>query len=211
MVSNVDDKLKVVVVDDFRIMCHFFEMVVSICPALKLVQTFQTAKEAVDYCDANAVDILLMDIMMRSGVDGLSAAETIKKRHPKIKIILCTVSADANWLARAKAIGVESFWYKEYSKDSLVDVINRTIEGESIYPEEVPNVSFGGTKLSDLTDREMDVLRDLVCGYSNQQIADDLGVSINTVRTHITNLLNKTGFSSRLELALNAANLGLGR
>ena len=209
-INASDDKIRVVVVDDYRVMRAFFEMCVSLCHGLKLVQSLDSAEEAIAYCDANAVDLMIMDVMMRSGMDGLEVAENIKKRHPRTKIILSTVSAEATWCNRAKAAGIDSFWYKEYSKDTLVDVITRTVAGESVYPDHAPDVPLGGTKLADLTDRELDVLRELVAGYSNQQIADRLGVSINTVRTHITNLLNKTGFASRLDLAINAANLGLG-
>lgn len=68
---------------------------------------------------------------------------------------------------------------------------------------------FGRVTRSDLTERELDVLRELTGGYTNEGISQRLGISINTVRTHIQNILNKTGFENRLDLAMNAKSIGL--
>lgn len=108
-----------------------------------------------------------------------------------------------------KKIGVESFWFKEYSDVKLAEVIQRTANGESVYPTDAPDLPFGDTTKSALTDREIDVLRELTSGYTNQEIADRLNISVNTVRTHIINMINKTGYESRFDLALNAKALGV--
>ena len=187
----------------------FFRMSIEINPAYQLVKEFDTAEEAAEYCLAHDVDIVVMDIMMQNGIDGLTAAERIKAAKPFVKIILATASAESSWLVRARNAGVESFWYKEYSNVKLRDVIARTIAGESIYPTDVPDLPFGDTTKSALTERELDVLRELTAGYPNQEIAERLDISVNTVRTHITNMVNKTGYESRFDLALNAKALGV--
>ena len=203
------EQIKVVVADDFRVMRSFFEMSIAEMPRFVVVKTCESAAQAVLYCRHNAVDVLIMDIMMRQGIDGLTAAEQIKHDHPAIKIILTTSSAESTWETRAKGIGVESFWYKEYSEETFHEVLRRTAEGECVYPVNMPDIPFGDTTKSELTERELDVLRELIKGYSNQEIADRLKVSVNTVRTHIANMLDKTGFSSRLDLAIKAKELGL--
>lgn len=106
-------------------------------------------------------------------------------------------------------IGVESFWYKEYSKEPLIEVMERTMAGESVYPETPADVSLGDIKRVNLTERDLDVLRELTHGYTNEDIAEKLGISVNTVRTHIRNMLIKTGFKNRLSLVVNAATLGI--
>ena len=147
---------------------------------------------------------MIMDVMMRTGLDGLSAAEMIKEKHPEIKIIMVTSTTEASWESKAREIGAEGFWYKEYSPEPLESIIRRVTAGEICYPENVPEVTFGRTTKAELTDREHDVLRELIGDYTNEEIAQRLGITVNTVRYHIQNLLNKTGFESRLSLAVNA-------
>ena len=202
-------KIKVIIVDDLKFSRDFFEMAVTIDPHYELVRTFDAAEDAVEFCVVHEVDMLIMDVLMREGLDGLSAAEQIKKANPAIKIILVTASAESSWLPRARAAGVNSFWYKEYSDVKLAEVMERTARGESVYPTNPPDLPFGDTNKSALSERELDVLRELTAGYTNQEIADHLGISVNTVRTHITNMINKTGYESRFDLALNAKALGV--
>ena len=88
-------------------------------------------------------------------------------------------------------------------------IMDRTMNGESVYPSEAPKVQFGKITRSDLTDRELELLRELTSGMTNEEIADKLQISVNTVKRHIQNIMEKTGFESRLDLATNAKLLGL--
>ena len=205
----MSDLIRVLVVDDLRISRSFFEMNVRAGARYTRAGSLSGAQEAVGFCEQGGVDMVLMDIMMRSGTDGLTAAAQIKARFPEIKIILCTSAAEALWEERARQIGVESFWYKEYSAETLLEVMDRTAAGESVYPKSAPDVPFGITTRASLTERELDVLRELTCGYTNDEIAQRLGITVNTVRYHIQNMLNKTGFENRLDLAINAKALWL--
>ena len=206
---NDSRPFRVVVADDHRISRAYFEMTVQNDARCELAASFSSASDALNYCLANRVDLVIMDILMRTGIDGLTAAQRIKERRPQIKIILATSTAETIWEDNARMIGVESFWYKEYSEEPLTDVINRTINGESIYPDEPVNPDFGNVKRVDLTSRDLDVLRELSHGCTNDEIAAKLGISVNTVRTHIQNILNKTGFKNRLALVVNVASLGI--
>ena len=205
----MDNKTKLVVVDDLKFSRTLFVNSVKQVPRLHLEKAFETCDEALEYLEGHDVDLVIMDIMMRVGVDGLVAARRIKEAKPYIKIILVTGTAESKWMNTARDIGVDSFWYKEYSEEKLEDIILRTLAGESVYPDKVPDLPFGDTMKSALTERELDVLRELTGGYSNQEIAERLDISINTVRTHIINMINKTGYESRFDLALNAKALGV--
>ena len=204
----MDNKIKLIVVDDLKFSRTLFINSVRLMPHLHLEKAFETCDEALEYLEGHDVNLVIMDIMMRTGVDGLVAARRIKEQKPYIKVILVTGTAESKWMNEAKEIGAESFWYKEYSEEKLEDIIQRTLAGESVYPDKVPDLPFGDTMKSALTERELDVLRELTGGYSNQEIADRLEISVNTVRTHITNMINKTGYESRFDLALNAKALG---
>ena len=170
----------------------------------KLAASLRTAREAVAYIDEHGADLLILDVIMQEGIDGLTAAGEIKRSHPDVKIILTTSTSETSWEDKAREIGVESFWYKEYDDHSLTDIMERTVRGESVYPSDPPKVNFGKIRRSDLTDRELDVLRELTASLTNEEIAERLNISANTVKRHLQNIMAKTGFSSRLELAIHA-------
>ena len=202
-------KYQVVVVDDYRISRTFFEMMVQNDVRYALAGSFSNASDAVAFCLNHPVDLVILDVLMRTGIDGLTAAQQIKEKNPQVRIILATSTAETTWENKARAIGVESFWYKEYSEESLSEVIERTIAGEHIYPHHPVDIKLGNSNRVELSDRELDVLRELTLGYTNEVIAERLNISVNTVRAHIQSMLNKTGFKNRLALAVNAASLGI--
>ena len=203
------ENYQVVVADDFRISRTFFELMVQSDARYTLAASFSSAQDAVAYCRRNPVDLVIMDVLMRTGIDGLTAARQIKELRPEIKIILSTSTAEAAWEDKAREIGIESFWYKEYSDESLVEMMNRTVAGEKVYPKKPVDIEIGNVKRVALTERDLDVLRELTLSYTNEEIAERLHISVNTVRTHIQNMLNKTGLKNRLALAVNAASLGI--
>ena len=205
----MSDRIRVLVVDDQYVARTFFEIHVEMARRYELAASLRTAREAVAYIDEHGADLLILDVMMQEGIDGLTAAGKIKCRRPEVKIILTTSTSETSWEEKARAIGVESFWYKEYDDHSLIEIMDRTAGGESIYPAEPPQVSFGKAQRSDLTDRELDVLRELTASLTNEEIAERLNISANTVKRHLQNIMEKTGFSSRLELAMHARLLGL--
>ena len=139
----------------------------------------------------------------------LDAAEEIKRQFPQIKIIIITSMPEVSYIEKARKIGVESFWYKEADDVAILDVMDRTMAGESVYPEFAPSVRLGCAVREDFTDRELEVLRELTTGKSNPEVAQTLGISEFTVKAHVRTLLQKTGLSSRTELAIEARVLGL--
>ncbi len=205
----MSDRIRVVVADDQNISRGFFEMYVRAAIRYELLAGLRTAADAAAYVDAHETDLLILDVMMQDGVDGLTAAEAIKRKHPEIRIILTTSASETSWEEKARAIGIESFWYKEYDSHSLIEIMDRTMNGESVYPGDAPRVPFGAVTRADLTDRELDVLRELTGSLTNEEIAERLNISANTVKRHIQNIMEKTGFESRLDLAMNAKALGL--
>ncbi|MCR4703640.1 MAG: response regulator transcription factor [Saccharofermentans sp.] len=175
----------------------------------ELVAGLRTAESAIEFADKQEIDLMIMDVMMQDGIDGLSAAAQIKQKHPEIKIILTTSTSETSWEKKAKDAGIESFWYKEYDEHGLLEIMERTLNGESIYPADEPKVPFGKITRADLTEREIEILRELTASMTNEEIADKLQISVNTVKRHIQNIMEKTGFESRLDLAMSAKSIGL--
>ena len=205
----MSEQIRVVVADDQNISRAFFEMYVRADARYQLLVALRSAQEAVGYVETHDVDLVILDVMMRIGVDGLAAAEAIKRSRPQVRIILTTSAAETAWEAQARAIGVEGFWYKEYEVHSLIEMMDRVMAGETVYPSDPPDVSLGKAKRSDLTERELEVLRELTSSLTNEEIAERLNVSVFTVKRHIQNMLQKTGYKNRLDLAINARLLGI--
>ena len=173
------------------------------------VETIRNADLAPVHCAGGGVDLVLMDVYTELGADGLTAAGIIKQENPHIKVIVITSMPEVNYLKRARENGVDSFWYKAASREELLNIMARTWEGESIYPDETPECRLGMISSRDLTDRELDVLYGVVRGQSNQEIAEHLSISVDTVKSHIKTLLSKTAFTSRTNMAVRARELGL--
>ena len=205
----MDEKIKVLVVDDQYVARSFFELHVQMSKNYELVSSVASAEQAVAYCMEHPVDLVIMDVMMKYGLDGLTCAKTIKNNNRKIRIILTTSTAEAKWIEKAKSAGIESFWFKEYSDIPLTEVMDRTMQGESVYPGDLPNPDFGDTVKVDLSERELEVLRELTRNRTNDEIAEILHISTFTVKRHIQNMLAKTGYKNRIDLAVNAKTLGL--
>lgn len=198
------EKVKVMIVDDQFIARKLFEMYLESSEKYEMVYSVETAAFADTFVLKNKIDLVLMDILMADGSNGLDAAARIKKNRPNIKIIAVTSMPETSWLDKAKEIGIESFWYKEASKETILEVMDRTMAGESVYPDCTPKVRLGLANSTEFTDRELEVLRIMTTGAANASIAEELDISENTVKNHIRHMMEKTGCKSRTELAIEA-------
>ncbi len=202
-------KVKVMIVDDQFVARSLFEMYIRSTDRYELVQSVESASLADTLVGKVSVDLVLMDILMKDGSNGLEAAAKIKKAAPRIKIIAVTSMPEASWLKRAREIGIDSFWYKEASQNTILEVMDRTMAGESVYPDSAPKVQLGLADSEEFTDREMEVLRIMTTGATNAAIAEELGISENTVKQHIRHMMEKSGCASRTELAIEARVSGM--
>ena len=200
---------RVLIVEDQEMPRQLFEIYIQGSENYELANAITNASLAPDLCGAGGIDLVLMDVCTALGSNGLDAAEEIKRKFPQIKVIIVTSMPEFSWLERARRIGVDSFWYKEAQKDTILSVCDRTMAGESIYPDDTPVVSIGAVTNHDFTDRELEILKELITGDSNAEIGARLGVSAGTVKRHVENMLKKTGFHTRTELVAEAGRLGI--
>ena len=202
-------KYKVMIVEDQTMPRELFELRIQASEHFEVAISIDNAAVADIYCLRFPVDLIMMDVVTRDGESGLDAAARIKRAFPQIKIIIVTSMPECSYLSRAREIGVESFWYKEEHRESLLDVMERTMKVETVYPDASPELTLGQASSYDFTERELTVLREITSGDTNQEIADRLNMSVATVKTHILNMLEKTGFRNRTELAVRARESGL--
>lgn len=199
----------VLIVEDQAMSRRLMEIYVDSSEQFHHLLSISNAAAALSVCRTKPVDLILMDVMTELGHSGLDAAEEIKQQFPDIKVIIVTSMPEYSWLERARRIGVDSFWYKDGQKDGFLDVMERTMAGERIFPDETPLVPIGNTTNHAFTERELDILKELTTGDSNAAIAERLHISAGTVKTHIQHLLDKTGFRTRTELVAEARSLGI--
>lgn len=202
-------KTRVMIVDDQLISRRFFELTLNGCARYEVVCALASAFTADLYLLKEEIDLIVMDVLINNGVNGLDAAETIKQTYPAVKIVIVTSMPEYSWMERAREIGIESFWFKEADEISILEVLDRTVAGELVYPEGAPPVKLGKATREDFSDRELDVLRGIAAGKSNSDIAESLFISENTIKTHVRTLLQKTGYANRTELAVHARVVGL--
>ena len=202
-------KYKVVLVEDQYVARQLFGLYLKDSEKYEIVRTLESASGIVEILRNVPVDLILMDILLDDHSNGMEGAAGIKKERPGIKIIAMTSMAEKSWLSRARETGIESFWYKESSRETILDVMDRTMNGESVYPDHPPRIQLGQSDNLEFTERELEVLRVMTRGMSNSGIAKKLGISENTVKVHIQHMLDKTGYENRTELAIEARIRGI--
>lgn len=194
--------VKVLIIDDSRVARAYMQNLVQCSEEYELVGTLSNADMAEIVCKRSNVDLVLMDVCTDSDKDGIDATAELRLKFPELKIIIVTSMIEQSFIVRAKEAGADSFWYKDVSPEELIDVMNITMQGGHVWPDQTPSVKIGISTSKELTDAQLKVLR-LVCeGMQNDEIAIKLGISVNTVRWHISKILEETGFSNKTQLAV---------
>lgn len=202
-------KTRVLIVDDQRLARQYFELIVGATDRYEVAFSTSSAAFADVYVLRDGVDLVLLDVLMDDGSSGLEAARRIKGANRRVKVIAVTSVPEASWMDEARAYGVDGFWYKDADASTIIEVMDRVMAGEQVYPASAPVTHVGRAESGEFTAREVDVLRCLVNGLSNDEIARALSLSLSTVKTHVRHLLEKTGAENRTHLAVLARASGL--
>ena len=197
---------RVLIVEDQRMPRENMERTLSDSGRYELVASLNGADIAFLKCCQQRIDLILMDVCTSGNKDGIDAAAEIKAKFPNIKIIIVTSMVEVSYIERAQAAGVDSLWYKDISPEALIDVIDQTMAGEHLFPNETPKVKLGLVESTELTSKEIEVLRLICDGLEYQEIADKLNIAERTVKYHASNILSKTGYANRTRLAIAVTN-----
>lgn len=189
---------RVLLVDDHRMIRDSFRELFDRMPGYELVGSIASADLAEAFCARLRPDLIVMDVCTEGNISGLTAAATLRRRFPKLKIIIMSGFDEISYSARAKQVGASAFVSKSAGLDEFESVIRTVTGGGEHFAEserDLPEI------LSLLTDRERQILR-LLCEHkSRREIARELYLSEMTVKRHVANMLAKTGFADSVELA----------
>ena len=185
---------------------------------LEIVGEAVNGRQALSLCRRLRPDLVLMDVRMPD-LDGLAATRAIKQECPGTSVILVTMHENADYLLEAIKAGAAGYVLKGATKRELVSAVRRVLAGESVLEPDLTSQLLrrlareprrdAPTPAEPLTPREREVLRLVARGYTNQEIATELTLSLSTVKTHLEHIIAKLDVSDRTQAAVRAAELGL--
>jgi NarL family two-component system response regulator LiaR len=207
----MDEKIRVLVVDDHTVVRKGLCSLLSAEKyGIQVVGEAADGREALEKTRSLQPEVILLDLAM-PGMGGLEAIHHLRKSNPEARILILTSFAEDEQVVEAIKSGALGYLLKDASPDELVVTIHNVYHNRLSLPEELariviqrPQPSLEKPSEGGLTEREVDVLRELARGLSNKQIAAELSVSTTTIRTHVSNLLRKLGLDNRTQLALYA-------
>ncbi len=199
----------VLIVEDQKMAQENMEAIIKTSENYTLAGIIPNAADAELFCMRGGVDLILMDVCTARDENGIEACGVIKKKFPKIKVIVVTSMAEHTFLVKAREARADSFWYKDASHGELISVMDRTMAGEHIFPDKTPEVKLGLTTSYELTHFELDVLRALMQSTSDEDAANMLGCTKANIRWHVGKILEKTGYRTRMELLIAVAQKNL--
>ena len=192
--------IKTVIVEDNTIIQHYLLSLLEQNERFAIVATLRDAFEVDRECHRQPVDLVLMDVQTLHNHSGLKAGAYIRDHYPDTKVVIVTSLVDPEILEKAKAGAADSLWYKEYGDGELIEVIEKTLSGERIFPDTSPSVELKEMFSEEITPRQMDILRCFVRGMTYSEIAEELKLTSRGVRWNIDEIVAKGGFHNKHEL-----------
>lgn len=211
--------IKILLVDDHAVVRRGLTMLLNADPELRVVGEASEGNEGIQRALKLSPDVVVMDLSMPHGKDGLSATSELKKQMPGVNILILTMHDDEEYLFRAIQAGASGCILKSAPPDELISAIQSVAQGNAyLHPsatkrlmeEYLGNVKQGNMDtFNPLSDRENEVLTLIAKGFSNKDIAEQLVISVKTVETHKGNLAEKLQMKTRPELVEYAVKKGL--
>ena len=210
------ENIRILIVDDHAIVREGQRALIDTEPGMEVVGEATDGFEAVEMADTLQPDVILLDLHM-PGKDGIEAIGEIKAENPMARILVLTSFTEDEKIYAAIKAGAMGYLLKDFSPQEILSAIRKVHQGEtSMHPSianrlmrELQRVSNLAPSEDPLTTREVEILKLVAQGLSNQEIAEKLVISERTVRTHVTNILGKLHLANRTQAALYALREGL--
>lgn len=197
--------VKIIIADDHTLFINGLQLLLKDESWIEIMDIANDGRELLDILQKKQPDLVLLDINMPN-INGLDAGRFIKQSHPAIKLVILSTYSEEHLVEKAKQIGVNGYLLKNSSRDELLQTINLVISGHASFPYFGPkeNSTFDKTdiflKQFNLTRRELEIIQLIKDGFTNQQIAERLILSIYTIETHRKNIMHKLDLKTPLAL-----------
>ncbi len=196
-------RIRIVLVDDHDVVRRGLSVFIQGFPDLELVGEARDGSEALDLCRKVAPDIVLMDVLMPQ-IGGIEATRRIRAECPRTQVLMLTSAKEEDLIKSALRAGAIGYILKNVTVNEMADAIRAVCNGQAVLSPAVTQALVAATARPPepdyhLTERERELLGLLVKGLSNPDIAARLGISLSTVKFHVSSILAKLGASSRTE------------
>lgn len=195
--------MRIVLVDDHRVVTRSLKAFFESFEGLQVVGMAASGEELLEKLNEWRPEIVVQDLLLPGGMDGVETTRRVLRKAPGTKVIVLTASTDEARMMGALRAGAVGYVRKDAEPETLLAAVRAVARGKSYY--DVPAIGAE----EDLTARERDVLRLVALGRSNKEIADELRIGDETVKTHVTNVLGKLMAENRAQAVVEALKRGL--
>jgi NarL family two-component system response regulator LiaR len=211
------DPISILIVDDHEVVRNGVRAYLMTTPDFKVIGEAATGEEAIRLVSEHIPDVVLMDLIL-PGMDGIETTRQVKKISPRTQVVVLTSFHDDAHIFPALKAGAISYILKDMKMEKLEEALRRAVSGEvTLHPLVAARVlqnlrgehSEEEAFFTALTDRELDVLKLIAKGMSNNQIAEQLVITENTVKGHVSNILSKLHLADRTQVAVYAWQKGI--
>lgn len=204
----MENEIRVLIVDDHKLIAEAWSSLLEHVEGIKVIGTADNAQDAFDFCLEHKPEIVLMDINLKGGSNGLDATERIHNNLAKTRVIGLSLHDDISFVKKFLSIGAKGYLTKNTNKTELVEAIMKVHQGESYIAAEIKDRYF--TSLLDinnteskkeLTLKEIEIVKLITQGFTSKEIAEKIFVSPRTVETHRHNILKKLNIPNAAQLS----------
>jgi two-component system, NarL family, response regulator LiaR len=199
--------LRIVLVDDHRVVARSLKSYLESFPDMQVVGTAASGEELLAHLAEWNPEIIIQDLLLPGGIDGIETTRRVRERAPAVRVIALTASMDEARMAGVLRAGAAGYVRKDADPEILLAAVRAVARGKTFIDPSVGGRFFHDAE--ELTRRELEVLRLLVDGRSNKEIANALEIGDETVKTHVTNVLGKLQAENRAQAVAQALKRGL--
>jgi DNA-binding NarL/FixJ family response regulator len=202
-------RIQIALVDDHRVVTRSLKAYLESFPDFEVVGIAAGGEELLKHLSEWRPQIVLLDLLMPGGWDGIETTRRILERAPDVRVIALTASLDEPRMMGVLRAGAAGYIRKDAEPETLLAAVRAVARGKTYIDPSVARQALGAAPREELTARETEVLRRLAQGLSNKEIAEALSISEETVKTHVSNVLAKLEAENRAQAIVQALKRGL--
>lgn len=204
--------LRILIAEDHTLVSQGLEAMLELSDEVDLVGAVTSGEAVLTALDDNDIDIVLMDVNLGAGISGIEATRQLKEKAPDVKVLILTMFTDPGTVTEAVKAGADGYLSKGASREAVITAIKDVADGRQVLDPNVTEGIFGrltGRNEAILTNRELTVLQELSNGRSTREVAQQMFVSEETVKTHLKQIFKKLNVRDRTEAVAEAFRRGL--